>query len=414
MLVGPPLAAAAFAPNTRTIQQRFPLQQQSRCHFEHYYRNHITPRIQLKVLPEIIQDAVQSGSIDLIAPTTAIIASSSPDADYQPFQYAFMFPVTTVVAVLCQSAGIGGAALLSPILLLIFPLLGPQYPINGGAASSIASALLTECFGFLSGLSGFWRRGLVDWKVAGLFLWLSVPAALMGAVVAPSLATETTLLRGMYATLMIGLCVYLVVAEKPDAIPDDCPVPEVDEELLGSDPLKMFRTKQATDGTIYTYLEPAQPFSSMKNFKTNWKSSSATLGGGIMTGLLGVGMGEVVLPQLVRLACMPIPVAAGTSVAIVVCTALTAACIQFLGLANGLMTTSSNTSLDISLSLGEALTQVIPWSLVQYTIPGAILGGQIAPWLAANRILDDDVVEQAVVVLFGIIGAAFAVKAVMG
>jgi uncharacterized membrane protein YfcA len=300
---------------------------------------------------------------------------------------------------MCQSAGIGGAALLSPIFLLIFPLLGPQFPV-GSAASSIASALLTECFGFLSGLSGFWRRGLVDWKIAFSFLLLSVPAALVGALIEPSLAAETTLLRGVYAGIMIGLCLYLTLAEKPDAIPEECPIPEGDDEED-----QPFRSKQAADGTIYTYLEPSSQSS-------NWKTNTATLGGAAMTGLLGVGMGEVVLPQLVRLACMPLPVAAGTSVAIVVCTALTAACIQFLGLAHELMVLAPASADPLTLS--GALVQVIPWSLVQYTVPGAILGGQIAPWLAANRILDDEVVEQAVTVLFGVIGVAFAAKAVVG
>jgi hypothetical protein len=71
-----------------------------------------------------------------------------------PFQYAFMFPITTCVSDLCQSAGIGGAALLSPIFLLISPLLGPQYPLET-ATASIASALMIDCFGFLIGLSRY-------------------------------------------------------------------------------------------------------------------------------------------------------------------------------------------------------------------------------------------------------------------
>jgi hypothetical protein len=52
--------------------------------------------------------------------------------------------------------------------------------------------------------------------------------------------------------------------------------------------------------------------------------------------------------------------------------------------------------------------------LVQYTVPGAILGGQIAPWLTSRRILDDETVEMVVAVLFGLIGTAFAAKLVIG
>jgi uncharacterized membrane protein YfcA len=139
-----------------------------------------------------------------------------------------MFPAMTVVAILCQSAGIGSAAILSPIFLLVFPLLGPEYPLPS-AANAIASALLTECFGFISGLSGYWRRGLVDWNVVGIFLLLSLPACLLGSLIEPSLATETTLLRGVYATLMLSLSFYLFTTDAPEDLPEDCPVPEPDD-----------------------------------------------------------------------------------------------------------------------------------------------------------------------------------------
>ena len=73
-------------------------------------------------------------------------------------RYAFMLPTATLVATSCQLAGIGGAALFSSIFLLVFPFLGSQYPLDS-AAVAFASALLTEYFGFASGLSGYARRG---------------------------------------------------------------------------------------------------------------------------------------------------------------------------------------------------------------------------------------------------------------
>eukprot|EP00964_Phaeocystis_antarctica_P080343 scaffold50176_cov78-Phaeocystis_antarctica.AAC.1 len=42
-----------------------------------------------------------------------------------PMGYAFMLPTAIAVATSCQLCGIGGAALFSPIFLLVFPLLGP-------------------------------------------------------------------------------------------------------------------------------------------------------------------------------------------------------------------------------------------------------------------------------------------------
>merc|ERR1719148_488951 len=109
------------------------------------------------------------------------------------------------------------------------------------------------------------------------------------------------------------------------------------------------RNITAADGTEFVYLSP--PTGSKR-------SVLATSVGGSLTGLLGVGIGEVVLPQLVRGCCMPLPVAAGTSVAIVVATALTAATVQFLTLAAGVAGGSG-------ASLADGLVAVVPWGLVR-------------------------------------------------
>ena len=43
-------------------------------------------------------------------------------------------------------SGIGGAALFIPIFVIIFPILGPEYPLTTAAA--LGTALMTEVFGF--------------------------------------------------------------------------------------------------------------------------------------------------------------------------------------------------------------------------------------------------------------------------
>lgn len=65
-------------------------------------------------------------------------------------RYAFMFPVGICVATCAQTAGIGGAAIMGPFFLLGLPLLGPAYPLHSVAAS-VATAILSEAFGFSSG-----------------------------------------------------------------------------------------------------------------------------------------------------------------------------------------------------------------------------------------------------------------------
>jgi len=344
---------------------------------------------------DVFDQASSSSSSFLTSSNNVIDAIRSEE---NPFQYAFMFPVMIAIATCCQLAGIGGAALLSPVLLLIFPLLGPSYPLQT-AASAIASALLTECFGFASGLSGYARRGLVDWGIAFQFAVVSMPSALLGAIAASSVASNPMLLRGVYATLMIGLALYLTLAEKPDEqmLKEECDISGLDDD--GSGLIQIM----TADGTPYEYLPPK---------KGDWKSTSITAGGSGLTGLLGVGVGEVILPQLVRNCCMPIPVAAGTSVAIVVVTALTAAVVQFLTLASLISSSSLSGTDDTGIISG--LIEVVPWSLVQFTIPGALIGGQVAPYLASRKLFSDEDIEQFTAALFGIIGIAFGVKFISG
>ena len=212
-------------------------------------------------------------------------------------KYAFMLPTAAGVATCCQLCGIGGAALFSPVFLLVFPLLGPEYPLDG-AAAAVASALLTEAFGFASGLVGYARRGLVAWPVARDYAAVTVPVALAGALAAPALAGDARALRAVYAALMLSLSAFLARGARPG----DCAVDGAAVEVA------------TTDGVL-TYAPPARTPA----------TTAATAGGAFLTGLLGVGVGECVLPQLAGPCAMPAPLAAGTSVAVVAATAAAAA-----------------------------------------------------------------------------------------
>ena len=78
--------------------------------------------------------------------------------------YWFMFPVSIVVATCAMLSGIGGAALFTPIFILVFPLLGPEYVLNSTIAA-ISAALITQTFGFFSGFIGYYRRHLIDYAL---------------------------------------------------------------------------------------------------------------------------------------------------------------------------------------------------------------------------------------------------------
>jgi hypothetical protein len=196
--------------------------------------------------------------------------------------------------------------------------------------------------------------------------------AVAGAAAAPLVAGDVRALRACYALLMLGLSARLLAGERDD--PDAC-VYEGAREVVDS------------DGKIYSFDAPERDAA----------GQAQVAGGAFLTGLLGVGVGEVVLPSLTRDCGMPVPVAAGSSVAVVFAAAAAAAVAQFAQLAD---------------AAGGDVAAVVPWDLVAFTVPGVVLGGQIAPRLAGR--LPDAVVEAAAGVLFGGVGVAFAAKAVAG
>mgnify|MGYP001547591369 CR=1 FL=1 len=118
--------------------------------------------------------------------------------------YWFMFPVAILVATCAMLSGIGGAALFTPIFILVFPLLGPEYGL-GSTVAAIATALITQTFGFLSGFIGYYRRKLIDYRLAARIVVVSVPVAIAGALTAG--VVHDSVLLASYALLVAILSV---------------------------------------------------------------------------------------------------------------------------------------------------------------------------------------------------------------
>jgi uncharacterized membrane protein YfcA len=113
-----------------------------------------------------------------------------------------MFPVSIVVATCAMLSGIGGAALFTPIFILVFPLLGEEY-VLASTMTAIAAALFTQTFGFLSGFIGYYRRKLIDYALAWRLLRFSIPVAVLGALTANFV--HDSILLASYATLVAVL-----------------------------------------------------------------------------------------------------------------------------------------------------------------------------------------------------------------
>ena len=143
--------------------------------------------------------------------------------------YWFMFPVSILVATSAMLSGIGGAALFTPIFILVFPMLGPEYPLASTVAA-IGTALLTETFGFTSGFVGYFRKHLIDFAIVWRFLVISVPVAVAGAFLA-HFVPGGYLIAG-YAVLVFVLAIVHVFIPHDDAPPrrsvEDGDDPEAD------------------------------------------------------------------------------------------------------------------------------------------------------------------------------------------
>ena len=285
-------------------------------------------------------------------------------------QYWFMFPVAMCVATCAMLSGIGGAALFIPIFVIIFPLLGPEYPLATSAA--IGSALMTEVFGFSSGFIGYYRKRLIDFRSAVPFICVSIPVAIVGALLFGFLQEQEVLLKGAYALLMLILCPVILRHTPPRNVLADA----ADNDAVNAD--AEIREITGRDGTTYRFRKPRQGI--IGGFFTSI--------GSFLTGFLGVGVGEVILPQLVKRNHVPVAVAAATSVLTVIVSIASASFTQIAALieAGGL--------------------SAVPWNLVCYTIPAVIIGGQIGP-LLQGRIAQRKL-EKAIAILFGIIGVSMA------
>ena len=273
--------------------------------------------------------------------------------------YWFMFPVSIVVATCAMLSGIGGAALFTPIFILIFPLLGPEY-VLGSTIAAIGTALITQTFGFLSGFIGYYRRRLIDFRLAWRIVRVSVPVAILGAVTAG--VVHDSVLLASYA-LLVGVLAVVMWRNRPPA------------STHGAHQDRRGCSITDSRGKTYTYEEPL----------LGPRSYALTGTGAFLTGMVSVGIGEVTISKLTRKG-VPIAVAAATSVLVVIVTIVFA-----------------STTLVVQLVQAGGW-MAVPWNLLVYDIAGVLIGGQIGPRLQGK--VAPHTMRRAISILFVVLAIA--------
>lgn len=233
-------------------------------------------------------------------------------------EYAFMLPVGIVVATIAMLSGIGGAVFFSPL----FMLMGLEPRV------ALATGLLIEVAGFTSGLTGYLKRGLINFRVARTLL----PFALIGTAFGVVLGrfVPDVGLKALLATVLLLLSYNLIIGSKRAEAKHPAVHGDADHVECVVDP----------------------------------NTRSITLGGGLMLGMVSSGLGEVNEYSFLKRLGMSGPYASGTSVLLVAVSAIIGIIAHSIFL------------------IGEqtVLADALPIAL--FTVPGVLIGAQIGVALA--------------------------------
>ena len=273
-------------------------------------------------------------------------------------EYWYLFPISILIATIAMASGIGGAVFFSPLFMVVLKL---------DPAVAIGTALMTELFGFSSGVYAYWRRRLIDFKLGRGLLVFSIPAAVVG-----SFSTElfpAAILKTIFAVgiIFIGWQLYSSYRHEETQ--------KLDKQIAEESREQRESVLVDAAGNEYRYTIANR----------NEGRVFAAIGGWFL-GMISVGLAELQEYELLARCRVPSPVAVGTSIFVVVVTVFIASIGHLYNFA---------TSADPSV-----LTQVL--GIVTFTIPGVVVGGQIGPVVQAR--VNPDVTKVGIAFLFVAVG----------
>jgi uncharacterized membrane protein YfcA len=290
--------------------------------------------------------------------------------------YWFMFPTCIVIAAVATFSGISGAALITPMLLIGFPLLGVP---TLSTVAAIGSSLFIETSGFGTAVYRYWKRRLADIRTVRTLVTVTVPLGILGAVIAHH--APINLLRIGYGVAMIGVAFLLYTGESSGRRPEgyECPCIVCESECSYREcPPENRREVHSSDGHVFQYcVEGMRGQVVFSGF------------GAFLAGLISTGVGEATLPLLVRRSRFPVPVAAATSTFVVAATVVGAAITHF-----------------VQLAISGGLS-AIPWNLIVWAVPGAITGATIGTHFQGK--ISESASRTFFSLLFFLIGIVFLV-----
>ena len=273
-------------------------------------------------------------------------------------EFWYLLPISIAIATIAMSSGIGGAVFFSPLFMIG---LGLEPKI------AIGTALVTELFGFSSGLYSYWKAKLIDFKLGFNLLLFSIPFAILGTLYGG--LVPPIILKAIFGVGIIFIGYQLFTSWR-----------EEEKEILEIAHKKEFevtyeRSIKDAEGNIYNYTVCNKNIGRM----------FAAIGGAFL-GMISVGLAELQEYHLVAKCKVPTRVAVATSIFVVVITVLIASAGHFY---------------EFAQEGGDVMNRVV--NLIIFTIPGVIIGGQIGPRL--QKIIPADIMKISISILFVLVGA---------
>jgi uncharacterized membrane protein YfcA len=236
---------------------------------------------------------------------------------------ALALALGVVIGVLLGLLGGGGSILAVPALV---------YALGLGVELAIAISLIVIGVASAAGAVPKVRAGQVQWRLAGIFAAVGMPATLAGAAIGRHLSQPA---------IMLGFAVVMVIAGW---------------RMLSDSANTGTACKVGDDGINWRRCAP--------------RSILSGVAVGLLTGLFGVGGGFLIIPALVLMLGVEMPIAVGTSLLIIVANS-----------AAGLILHLSGVSIDWTIAAAFVATAMVG-SLIAGHFGTKLDTGRLQHWFA--------------------------------
>lgn len=189
-----------------------------------------------------------------------------------------LIPVGVIIATIAMFTGLGGGVLWMPFLMTI---------METPPKEAVFCTLLIQFFGQTSASVTNNRQNQIDWRLVQIMTVAGVPAVIIGVVL-------STLLQPLWIKFFLGLTIFFIAYVF----------------LRGDDFFEL-----GGDKTDYKAARKGRPITSL---------------GGILTGFLGIGVGDWLVPFLNKRCKMTMARSVASSIALMMMLSATALCTHFL------------------------------------------------------------------------------------